>query len=175
MIIRINNSNLLNLIESSKQKYKNDTAVLEIVEIHLSKEQTLYEQVHSEYKYESVKETWKEDSGFHVTPIQIELAKNNTYQYVPILKTISALFKHEQLSEIFFKSVSKKQQINIPDHLKIIKSFNDSLVFKDNRLFQKEPQAIQLVTYTDGFDSAHLCPTAKKSRFYDFTILRFDF
>jgi hypothetical protein len=110
-LIKINNSNIIDLIKSCKKKYiGNDSAILDIVYNHLSKELTLFEETHSEAKYESTKENWKKDTGFYVEPIQIELEKNNTIQYVPIIDTIKAIFKNQQLADIYFNSINNKQQ-----------------------------------------------------------------
>lgn len=152
-IIKINNSNLLDLINHSKQtSNNNDKIVLETVVNHLSKEMSLFEDVHSNYKFESKKENWKKQTGFYVEPIEIKLNDDATYQYVPILDSLTSLFKNRQLADIYFKSNETKSNENNQNK---IKSFNDSLNFAQNELFQKEKQSIQIVLFTDGYDTTN--------------------
>ena len=149
-LIKINNSNILDLINQSKAMYTQSDTIIEIVELNLNKQRTLFEEVHSKCRYDSVKKNWLKETGFYVEPKQIQLSKTQSYQYIPIIDTLSSLFRNSEICNLYFESNKEKAKSK-----QLIKSFNDSVYFSENELFQTESNAIQIVLYVDDFDSAN--------------------
>jgi len=146
-IIRVNNTHLLDLIKKTKTEYNNDATTINVIESHLDNG-TLFEQVHSQSKFKSRKDEWLNSSLFYVKPKNIQLNSTNTYQYISIIDTLSSLFSNTEICNLYFDSNKSKSLKSNK-----IKSFNDALSFTKNELFMSEPESIQLVLYTDAFDS----------------------
>jgi len=82
-----------------------------------------------------------------------------TFQYVPILKTISTLLKHPDIVEAYFK--------NIPTHFDDIeiKSYYNSQVFKTKYidLLVLTINGIQLVFFIDGYSNTNPLADARRN------------
>jgi len=150
-IIKVNNTHLLDIIEKQKSYNTNDSNILEIVKSNLNN--SIFEQIHSTCKYDSYKEKWLTHSGFLVNPTRIELSLKENYQYISILGSLKALFMNKQICDAYFESIENKTQIS--KKCETISSFNDSLNFKNNKLFSSDPTAIQVVLYDDAYDTAN--------------------
>jgi hypothetical protein len=88
----------------------------------------------------------------YVEPLEITLGyssknKIQTMQYVPILKVLEALLKHEDiLSEILRNRKSNNGKYQ---------DFCDGEAFSGNELFNREPSTLQLQMYYDDFTAAN--------------------
>jgi hypothetical protein len=154
-LIRINNNDIINLIDQTRLTYQNDSRSLNIVREHLKDSKTLIQNVHKYSKNDSKKDKWLKESGFYNMPKEISLSnkplnqniKEETFQYVPILETIKALLSHPQLNEQYFK-----EKLN--DNNKIL-TYNDSVFFKSNQLFRDHENAVQIVLFVDDYDTSN--------------------
>lgn len=164
-IIETNNLGLLDYIDNCKTLYKPEKT-LELVEYYIKTNQSLYSKVHKYSKFDSAKDSFLKKTGYFVKPQEIRLntpeiekykelnpkygkiKKNQykTYQVTSLMGTIQALFKNKEFQNEYFKP-------RLPNPEKKIRSFRDGEIFKNNELFQKEPDALQIVLYNDGFDS----------------------
>lgn len=155
-LIRINNKDLINLIDQTRLTYNNDSRTLNIVREHLKESKTLIQNIHNCNKNDSKKDKWLKESGYYNKPREISLSekplnKNNkdeTFQYIPILETIKALLTHPQLNELYFKEI-------VNDDNNKISTYNDSLFFKSNQLFSKTQNAVQIVLFVDDYDTSN--------------------
>ena len=148
-IVKINNNHLLDIISKCEERRYESSKIIEIVKANLNDE-SIFEEVHRISKLESSKNDWLLSSNFFVKPKQIDLPNDKSFQYIPILKTLKSLFANKEICEAYFKSIEKKQH-----NTGTISSFNDSVFFKQNKLFSSDPTAIQLVMYDDAYDSAN--------------------
>ena len=67
-----------------------------------------------------------------------------TYQYVPILQSLKALFKNETVQQQFLNQITSQ-----PD---FYKDFKDGLLLKNNPLFNSQAKTIQILLYQDVFE-----------------------
>ncbi len=148
-LVKINNNHMLDLISKCEENCYETSKIIEIVKTNLNNE-CIFEQVHRNCKHESLKTEWLLSTIFFVKPRQIDLPNDESFQYIPILETLKSLFANKQISDAYFKSIEKKQ-FNIGT----IQSFNDSALYKQNKLFSADPTAIQLVMFDDAYDSAN--------------------
>ncbi|XP_066933831.1 uncharacterized protein [Clytia hemisphaerica] len=94
-----------------------------------------------------------ENKPQYVEPIEITLGNNSkggidTYQYVPILSTLSVLLKHEDLfAEVIADSQSESDGI--------LRDFKDGSVFREHPLFSNEPLSLQIILYHDDFNTVN--------------------
>ena len=80
--------------------------------------------------------------------------KKASFQYIPILKTLTALFKHPDIIQAYFDSIeNQKPELNI---------FYQSQSFKKNELFQINFGAIQLKFFVDGYSNCNPLAHARK-------------
>lgn len=89
-----------------------------------------------------------------VAPKQICLNETSFFYYIPILETITAMFKNENFSSDFF---FKKPQEN-----GIFEDVSDGENFKCNPLFSTDKNAIQLILYQDSFEVCNPLGSFKK-------------
>ncbi len=94
-----------------------------------------------------------ENKPEYVEPTEIVLGKNkkggnDSYQYVPILSTLSVLLKHEDL---FAEVVANSQTVSDGT----LRDFKDGSVFKEHPLFNNEPLALQIILYHDDFNTVN--------------------
>ena len=158
-IFKISNSYMLDFISKAKATYSNPGDVIDVTESYLRNNQSLYQTVHAEMKYESVKEKWIVNSGFFVPPTAKKLDQENSYQYVPIIESIQAMFRHEEINKLYFSNMN---QIN---ETSIIQTIRDSENFKNNQLYKNEPNSLQIILYNDTFDTNNpLGDTRKKDK-----------
>ena len=106
-IVKINNNNIIDLINHSKKIYSNGTNLIEIVETHLNKNKTLFEQVHNKNRFDSAKKKFLEKSGFYVPPQQIFLSTTDSFQYISIIASIKSLLSHSQINQLYFNKNKK--------------------------------------------------------------------
>lgn len=120
----------------------------------------------SAFKY--VKSSYQRDKLFLkydkiVQPVQITLGSRiemrihenkrqqiivpDTFMYVPILKTLEGLLSCKQFSKYF--SVPSDRQV------KMYESFNDSNSFKNNTLFSRHSDALQIQIFYDDFETVN--------------------
>ena len=92
--------------------------------------------------------------------------KNATYQYVLILNTLNALFKHQEIIEAYFKSIPTYLENN-----NLIRNFYDSNLFKKNDLFSLNINGIQLTFFIDGYSNTN--PLADARHTYKVTGIYF--
>ena len=77
--------------------------------------------------------------------------KGDIIQYVPIFETLNVILQHEDvLCEL--TSNCEYEYAN----LKVFKSFKDCRCFKENVLFQSNPNALQIFLYHDDFKIVNL-------------------
>ena len=101
-------------------------------------------------------------SEFFVEPLEVQLGYNaskssfDTFQYVPILKTLNVMLMHEDvLGQVFHKG-------NVNDG--IIRDFCDSTLHQNNPLFRLSPTSLKIQLYADEFGCAN--PLGNKQRKY---------
>jgi hypothetical protein len=89
--------------------------------------------------------------------------KNATFQYVPILKSITSLMQHPDIVDAYFKSIPNNFNSNG------IRSFYNSQVFKRNYidLCHLTINGLQLVFFIDGYSNTN--PLADARRNYKVT------
>jgi hypothetical protein len=146
-IVKLSNDNLLDFIEKS-QDSNSAAETLEHVKISLNEGNTLFQNAHNKLRYESVKKAWKENSAYWVEPREMALPYSEalngvtTFQYIPILSSIKGMLTHEAIANKYFE-VRPEKDANL------ITSFRDGSVYKNNKLFQEEPNAVELIVFTD--------------------------
>ena len=151
-IIKLNNNYVIDMINGCRRTYNKDKDLSVIIEDTLRSE-SVYEKVHKKNKHDSVRKRWLKNSGFYVAPIQVNLSSIDSFQYIPIIDSIKALFKNPQISSLYFNKENEKA-----NQLEIVvkyKSFNDSKNFKNNEIFNKEKNALQLILYMDDFETTN--------------------
>ena len=79
----------------------------------------------------------------HTLPGLDDNGKPATYQYVPLLETLKALFTDPLV---------KKQFLSISQRSDMYKDFSDGLALQNNPVFQSSCQTIQLILYADSFE-----------------------
>lgn len=97
-----------------------------------------------------------ENNQNYVAPKTVHVDTTNinaTVQYVPINKTLTALFKSDQFKTAYFEYNNNHECVD-----GIYERFCCGRKFKENRLFQSEKNAIQLQIYFDDFE---LCSPLK--------------
>ena len=92
--------------------------------------------------------------------ISFEKIKKESFHYVSIIDTIKSLFHNQNFAAEYFKSVSKIRNPNKID------SFYSTQTFKNNQLFSKFINSIQLSTFNDGFDCGNPLGDSRKSLKY---------
>jgi hypothetical protein len=98
------------------------------------------------FKYPSAKLKWFKESNYYVEPEEVFLSNEETYQHVSLIKTLKALFQNDTFNREYFTS---EEIIQIDK----IDSFKKSQSFRKNDLFQKFPNAIQIVPYFDDYQT----------------------
>lgn len=89
--------------------------------------------------------------------------KHDTHQYVPILQTLEAVLRHDDvLAQIIQGHKSQNGSIS---------SFTDANLFKDNKLFRRYPNALQLYLYYDDFTVANSLRNRRDSKLGGFYFL----
>ena len=86
-----------------------------------------------------------------VEPVEIYLGQDHNgkgrfCQYVPINKTLAALFKQTEVRNQYRQTHDIVANRNIFDHV------SDGKVFLSNKLFQEQPSALRLLFYQDAFE-----------------------
>jgi len=76
-----------------------------------------------------------------------------TNQYVPILKSLRALFHDESVKQQFMQKLP-----NLSEY----QDFSDGLVFKQNQLFGNSRPTLQVILYQDAFEVANPIGSAKR-------------
>lgn len=85
----------------------------------------------------------------YVEPTTITLGRNSqnklcTFQYVSIYSTISNLLQDKTVQNQIFSETSTTEGV--------FKDFKDGYLFKNNSLYEIEPQALQILLYQDCFE-----------------------
>lgn len=163
-IIKLNNSNTLDLITHCKSNYES-SKVLDIIENNINNENTLFENVHARLKYDSAKNQWMNNSGYFVQPVPIELSPNSSYQMIPIRSNLKALLSHPEIQRLYFES-------NQHFAHNTVKSFKDTENFKNNQLYKNDPNSFQLVIYNDDFDTSNPLGDNRKENVINATYFR---
>jgi hypothetical protein len=88
---------------------------------------------------------WLLKSGFLINSVQVTLAQNEHFQYVPIIGTLKSLFKNQSFKNKYFECCDKL--MNSPSK----SSFFSSLNFKNNLLYHSSPYSLQIKLYLDEF------------------------
>ena len=89
----------------------------------------------------------------YVDPIEIILGvdpennKQDTMQYIPILKTLDVLLKHEDVLSQVLKNPHEQSGR--------LASFADSENYKKNKLFQSSANCLEIILYHDDFGTAN--------------------
>lgn len=73
--------------------------------------------------------------------------KHDTYQYVPILQTLEAVLRHDDILAQIIQGHKSHNGNNSP--------FTDANLFKDNKFFRRHSNALQLYLYYDDFTVAN--------------------
>ena len=89
----------------------------------------------------------------HTLPGLDDNGKPATYQYVPLLETLKALF---------IDPLVKKQFLSISQRSDMYKDFSDGLAFQNNPVFQSSCQTIQLILYADSFEVVNPLGSARR-------------
>ncbi|XP_043472523.1 uncharacterized protein LOC122505125 [Leptopilina heterotoma] len=96
----------------------------------------------------------------HFTYVKPELVslgkirgKKAHFHYVPIIETLKALFKNKSF-DINLKLPQNDTQI--------LKDFTDGLMFKSNPYFLENPEALQIILYTDSFEVVNPIGSSRK-------------
>ncbi|CAF1050796.1 unnamed protein product [Brachionus calyciflorus] len=142
LFLRINNTNLYPIIEKCHAQCKN-TPPEEI--INLLNNENPIKKVHEKSKTDLKKEIWKKESNLYVKPKEILLTNKQKFHYVPIIENIKSLLSNERLLEDFLKKNNHENGL-------LIKRFNDSLNFKNNRLFSEYTNTIKIKLFIDEFN-----------------------
>lgn len=94
----------------------------------------------------------------YVNPVQIPLPSTNDkkrfYHYVPLKETLKNLFYNKSLTHELKFDLLKNDS-------KVLKDFTDGIVFKENKFFQQNPGALQLISYQDAFETVNPLGSAK--------------
>ncbi|XP_036150185.1 uncharacterized protein LOC118648076 isoform X1 [Monomorium pharaonis] len=85
----------------------------------------------------------------YVAPKKMKLdtdaeGKESFFYYVPILKTIKAMYAD--------KCIEAFLDLPLPSSTDIFQDFIDGKMFKKNEFFAKNPKAIKIILYQDGFE-----------------------
>ena len=113
--------------------------------------------------------TYKQLFNF-VEPKSIKLGtsancKTCTFQYVPIIETITKLFKNISVQEEYQNTcypnyISKIEYRDVTG--KLFTDITDGTVFVNNTLFKEEPNSLRLVLYQDAFEICNPLGSSKK-------------
>ncbi|XP_072016668.1 uncharacterized protein [Amphiura filiformis] len=122
-------------------------------------EKTAYEKAFTHFSDQRKLNTYVNENFNHVSPVEYVLGgnrnpKKESFQYVPILKTIENLLKHEDVfSEIYEGHTS---------HDNVLGDFCDGDNFKQNALFAEDPMSLQIQLYYDDFTTGN--PLSNKAK-----------
>lgn len=146
---KLSNSNTLDLITQCKESYS-DSETLGFVERAFKNSDTLYEKTHSSLRHPAGKLAWLKASNYYVEPQEIrydpEDENSPTFEYTPIKDVFLKMMSHQKIADLYFAPVPEN-----PNNL--IRSFRDGSNFKNNELYKKEPNALQIILYTDNYDT----------------------
>jgi len=73
----------------------------------------------------------------------------DTFMYVPLLKTLESIVNSPKYSKFFINYNSNSHEVNV------YKNFSDSKSFKNNILFSKFPNSIQIQLFYDDFETVN--------------------
>ena len=122
-------------------------------------EKTAYEKAFTHFSDQRNLNAYVNENFNHVSPVEYVLGedrnnKKETFQYVPILKTIENLLKHEDVfSEIYEGHAS---------HDNVLGDFCDGDNFRQNALFAEDPMSLQIQLYYDDFTTGN--PLSNKAK-----------
>lgn len=154
-IIKISNENTIDFLTKCKEE-NSDEQVLNIFERSLKEGDSLYQNAHKKLRHESAKKKWLEKSGFWVEPVEMVLPYNDklngvtSFQYIPILLSLKAMLSKEDILE-------KVLSISPEKDSSVIRSFKDGSRFKNSAFFQNNPNALQLIVYSDDYQLYDPC------------------
>ena len=96
----------------------------------------------------------------HVLPMTLKLNlevtddSSPTFQYIPILQTISLLFKDAAIKHGYLNNSSRSASL--------LEDFCDGQAYKSNVFFQSNTSALQFILYQDSFEVVNPLGSAKK-------------
>jgi hypothetical protein len=146
-ICKFNDEFNLSMIQNYFNIYPNNEKLIHIIESYFQSS-TLMNTTATRIKGALLEKAIKNEM-FYVQPEQIEIEKygtNHVFHYVPILKTLKAIFRNDDIRREYFKSILTQNENEIS-----IKSFCDTEHFKKNQLFSKCKRAIQIKLFINGF------------------------
>ena len=121
--------------------------------------QIFRDSIESEEVFEEYHEIESEDETSTVFDKKDELfakydyllkGKHASYQYVPIMKTLKALFLQPEICKVYFENISSTINRN-----RMITSFYESDNFGKNTLFSFNFENIQLNFFIDGYSNGN--------------------
>lgn len=81
----------------------------------------------------------------YVNPTRVDLGNNCKFYYIPIIETLSALFKDSDFYDLYFLNKS-----DTSDHTYF--DIQDGMCFQNNTFFKSDPNAVQIILYQDAFE-----------------------
>ncbi len=110
-----------------------------------------------------LRKSFFKDNGL-VEPLPIQLGyrneegklKEDTFQYVPILKTIATILAQKPLYDQIYK-----QKATFDNPPSLLKQFSDGIRFQKSEFFKQNPDALQISLYYDDLEVAN--PLGSKS------------
>lgn len=92
----------------------------------------------------------------YVQPIEviIDKQKETSFAYVHIIQTLKSFFMD--------KSVQRFGHQKVPRRDDILEDFTDGNVFKNNKFFQENPDALRIILYQDAFEIVNPIGAARK-------------
>lgn len=140
-----------NIFLTAREEYKVSGKACEFIgqRLHQLLEMTSPEISEATEKYSIPRNFEKvaERSPNFVKPCKVDLGERNgkvdSYQYVPILQTLKALLKHDDI-------LGQVLQGHKSDN-GIIASYTDAQLFEESEFFQLHPDGLQIILYYDDF------------------------
>ncbi len=108
----------------------------------------VFEKTHKKNNTDLAKLIWKSDTQMYAQPEEVQLDDNEKFHYIPILENLKCLLKNDQIKAEFIRKKEKNENE--------ITSFNDSLRFQTNEIFNKVDElSFQLKLYIDAFTTTN--------------------
>lgn len=145
-----------NLLSNLKQCNISEDEITNIIDSSLKN--NLFNNIEDSLATSFKRRKFNERNFPYVNPVQIALptenGKQRFYHYVPLKETLKKLFCNRTLThELKFH----RPEINS----NVFRDFTDGTVFKENKFFQQNPDALQLILYQDAFETVNPLGSAK--------------
>jgi hypothetical protein len=125
----------------------------------LSKEDLMKTYNNGLLRSDATRKTFFKTQFNYVEPVPVYLGEDAAgqdrfCQYIPVLETIKSLFKQT--------CIQKQQNCQRASPENILEDVIDGKIYRHNRLFQENPDALSLILYQDAFEVANPLGSGKK-------------